>query len=422
MYAIEAQVRPARTERALAILILLLSLGAFQNLLVTGPIEKQNMGMPGMQILWSFLYLITFALYFRSCAKPVRNVFAVFPLIGVVTFAFASTAWSQDPGLTARRSIALALSLIFGVYFGSRFQAKEQFRLLAEAFTVCIVFSFFFELFGLNPSEGIPGWYGVFYQKNILGKAMVLSALVFMFWKRVEPEQRWRANAGLFASAVLVLLSRSMTSTVVFALLLLLLPYLRWTLPKSLGWTLAGVALLLLGGTLSVLWAATHLEAITTAIGRSPMLTGRVPLWILSVVMALRRPWFGYGFNAFWLPDDSYVQKIWHLLRWEPPHAHNGFIELWLELGIVGTGLFLLVFAHYSAKATKLLRRSSEPDSAWPLIFLVFLFFTNFTETVFLAANNIYFILYSSIAITLWARAREARSANGLAMGIKSYA
>jgi exopolysaccharide production protein ExoQ len=124
--------------------------------------------------------------------------------------------------------------------------------------------------------------------------------------------------------------------------------------------------------------------------------------------MALRRPWLGYGFNAFWLPDESYVQKIWHLLRWEPPHAHNGFIELWLELGLLGTGLFLLVFAHYSAKATKFSRRNSEPDSAWPLIFFVFLFFTNFTETLFLPVNSIYFILYVSIAARL--QGKESRA------------
>jgi exopolysaccharide production protein ExoQ len=416
------QNQPGTAEKGIVILMLLLSLGAFQNLLVTGPIEKQNMGMPGMQVVWSMFYLITLAMYFHSCAQPVRNIFTVLPLVTVLSFVFASISWSQDPGLTARRSIALALSLVFGVYFGSRFPAREQFRLLACAFAICIVFSFFFELLGLNPSEGIPGWYGVFFQKNILGKAMVLSALVFMFWKRVEPAQRWRANAGLIASALLVMLSRSMTAVVVFALLLVLIPYLRWTLPKALGWTVTGIALLLIAGTLSVLWAATHLEAITTVIGRSPMLTGRVPLWILSSVMALRRPWLGYGFNAFWLPDDAYVQKIWHLLRWEPPHAHNGFIELWLELGFVGTGLFLLVYANYSIKATKLLRQSSEADSAWPLIFLVFLFFTNFTETVFLSANSIYFILYTSIAITLCARASKKSNRSDFSEPIRSYA
>src|SRR5712692_1869942 len=103
------------------------------NLTVTGPIETQNTGMLGMPILWSFLYLVTVVLYFRNCHRPLRNLFIVSPLMVVVGFAFASAFWSQDPPLTIRRSIALALTLVFGVYLASRFSPKQQFRLLAWA-------------------------------------------------------------------------------------------------------------------------------------------------------------------------------------------------------------------------------------------------------------------------------------------------
>src|ERR1700704_2053838 len=173
IHGLQTATAPGNAEKAFVILVLLLSLGAFMNLTVTGPIETQNMGMLGMQILWSFLYVITLVLYFRHCHKPVRTLFVVTPLIAVLAFAFASFFWSQAPGLTLRRSIALALSLVFGVYLASRFSQREQFRLLAWAFSVCIVFSFLFEVLGLNPSQGYPGWYGVFDIKNELGQAMV---------------------------------------------------------------------------------------------------------------------------------------------------------------------------------------------------------------------------------------------------------
>ncbi|HEV2730515.1 MAG TPA: hypothetical protein VGV15_10840, partial [Terriglobales bacterium] len=184
----QIQSKPGTGEKAFVVVVLLLSLGAFQNLLVKGPLDTQNSGMPGMQVVWAIAYLSMLVLYSRSCDQPFRRIFELSPLLIVLAFVFASVLWSQDRGLTTRRSVALVLTLVFGVYFASRFKLKEQFRLLALALAVCIVFSFVFELLGLNPSEGIPGWYGVFYQKNILGKAMVLSSLVFMFWKRVEPE------------------------------------------------------------------------------------------------------------------------------------------------------------------------------------------------------------------------------------------
>src|SRR6478672_10389917 len=142
---LESPTGPGNAEKAFAFMVLLLSLGAFLNLTVTGPGWTQNTGMLGMQILWSLLYVITLVLFFRHCDKPVRTLFIVSPLIAVLGFAFASVFWSQAPGLTLRRATALGLSLIFGVYLASRFSQKEQFRLLAWAFGVCIVFSFFFE-------------------------------------------------------------------------------------------------------------------------------------------------------------------------------------------------------------------------------------------------------------------------------------
>ena len=146
---------PGNTEKAFVVLVLLLSLGAFLNLTINGPIETQNMGMLGMQILWSFLYVVTAVLYFRHCDIPVRTLFVVSPLITVIGFAFASVLWSQAPGLTLRRSIALALSLLFGVYLASRFSQKEQFRLLAWALGVCIVFSFLFRVTWIESEPGV---------------------------------------------------------------------------------------------------------------------------------------------------------------------------------------------------------------------------------------------------------------------------
>jgi exopolysaccharide production protein ExoQ len=413
---------PGKAEKAFVVLVLLLSLGAFMNLTITGPIETQNVGMLGMQILWSFLYVLTLVLYLHNCGTPLRTLFIVSPLIAVVAFAFASVFWSQDPALTLRRSIALGLSLVFGVYFASRFSRKEQLRLLAWACGVCIVFSFLFELLGLNPSEGTPGWYGVFDIKNELGQAMVLSVLVFLFWKKVEPEHRALATAGFVASVTLLALSLAMTAVVVFAVLMVLLPYLQWTLRKSMRRMVGGITFLLAAGTVSALYMGTHLEEVTGVLGKDPTLTGRVPLWIISAVMALQRPWLGYGFNAFWLPDQTYTSRIWHLLTWMPPQAHNGVLELWLELGVVGTGLYFLVFAYYVARALSFSRHNSEPAAAWPMAFLILIFLANLTTAFFLQGNNIYFILYVALATSMYTKGSKTRVANRLAIPRQNHA
>jgi O-antigen ligase len=397
---------PGNAEKALVVLILLLSLGAFQNLLVRGHIDTQNMGMLGMQILWSLLYVIVLAIYIKACRQPIQKIFTIFPVLAVIALAFSSVIWSQDWELTMRRSVALAFTLVFGVYFASRFNTQEQFRLLATTFAVCIVFSFFFELLNLNPSEDIAGWYGVFYLKTQLGANMALASIIYLFWKKLEPEKGKLATVGLVSSLVLVVLSCDVTSFITVVTLLGSLPFLRWALRRSVLGAFAAVTCALAFGALSILYIGSHLQQVTSLVGKDPMLTGRVPLWILATAMAVRRPWFGYGFDAFWLPGTIYVHRMWQILRWMPPHAHNGLLEIWLELGLVGVVLFLAGFAYYLFCAMRLLRVKPGPVAGWPLIFLIFLFLSNLTETHFLSANSLYFVLYVSVAGTLVWRKR----------------
>jgi exopolysaccharide production protein ExoQ len=404
---------PSNSEKAFIVTVLVGSLGAFQNLLVTGRIQTQNMGMLGMQILWSLVYLVVLAMFARSCTNPFARLCSLSPIIAVVLLAFISALWSQDPQLTMRRSIALMLTLVLGTYLYSRFTEQEYFRLLAWTFGICIVFSFFFEWTGANPSQGGgAGWYGVFYLKTQLGANMTLSTLVFLFWRKVEPQRKHLASTGLLASLALVFLSRDVTSILAAASLLCLTPCLPWIFRKNIGWAMLALGIFLCFGTALSYYAASNLQRITGLMGKDPMLTGRVPLWILATAMALQKPWFGYGFEAFWLPRTMYVRRIWQILAWMPPHAHNGALELWLELGLVGVGLFFLGFGYYLLRSIKFIRLHSGPAAAWPLVFLLLLFITNLTETHFLVPNNLFFILYVGIAASLvqHSRTRPATS------------
>lgn len=399
-------------EKLFVVLVLLLSTGAFMNTGLAG-----SNGEPDVEVraLWYVAYLIMAALFFRKCTRRGRRLFAIAPLVGVSVFALASTLWSQDPALTFRHSLVLLLTLFFGVYFASRFNLREQLRLLAWTCGTCVVFSFVFGVFGLgtavDAAQGVPGWYGIFVQKNSLGRVMVLSALVFLFWRRTEPEKQALARAGFLASLALIVLSLSMTSVVIFALVMGLMPCLRWALRKGVGWMVAGVTSLLASGIVVALYVITHLQQVAGLLGKDPTLSGRVQIWILSFVMALRRPWLGYGYEAFWLPDAWYVRRLWRVLGWDVPSAHNGFIELWLELGAIGTCLFLLAFAQYGVQALRLLRDDSGPAMGWPLAFLLFLFLMNLTEPTFLGSHSIFFVLFVAVAALMRGQSRGAQVA-----------
>lgn len=419
---------PGNAERAFVVLVLLLSAGAFMSLTVTpGQIQNEAAGMSAMQLLWSLIYVITVYLFFSRCEQPLRLLLSGWPLFALCALAMTSIHWSQAPELTFRRSVALVLTVLFGIYFGSRFSLKEQFHLLAWTCGISVVGSFVFGVFGLGAAvdqgNNLPGWYGIFVQKNDLGRVMLLSALVFFFWRKVQPEKKGLASAGLLASLTLIGLSRSMTAIVALVLLLIVLLYLRWAARKGPRWTVAGIALLITVGMISLIYVATHLEETTALLGKSASLTGRVQIWVLSTVMALRRPWLGYGYNAFWLEDQRATVRIWHAMNWTVPNAHNGLLEIWLELGLAGVGLFLLVFAYYALRSVSFLRAFQETDvAAWPIMFLVFDFVTNLTEAGFLSRNTIFLILFVAAAMMTKRKRGDVRTPGLLGVATQSPA
>jgi hypothetical protein len=56
----------------------------------------------------------------------------------------------------------------------------------------------------------------------------------------------------------------------------------------------------------------------------------------------MNHPMLGAGYRSFWTPEGaSYVYaRIWAVIG----NGHNGYLDVWLELGFIGLGLFLVMF------------------------------------------------------------------------------
>lgn len=393
---------PSGAERSFVVIALLLSTGAFQNLwLDTHSAVTQDASPVGTSIT-GLIYLIALFLLIRHCKGFIQLFLREWPLVAMAGFAIASAFWSEVPEISFRHGIGLLLTFLFGAYFALRYSPRDQVRLLAWVLGICLIFSFIFGVLGVGTSLdtdiGVVGWYGVFTQKNSLGNMMVLSVLVFLHWKRIEPEHSGLASIGLMGSLVLVTLSQSMTSIIAVVLLLVLMPYLRWTARKGVRWVAAGFTFLAAAGAFSLAYVATHLPEVTALLGKSVTLTGRLQLWVFSFVMAVQRPWLGYGYDAFWMNDAGAI-RIQHAAGWSAPHSHNGFLEIWLGLGLCGLGVFLFGFARYVWRSLKFLPRRPLPEATWPLLFLTVTFVTNITQVTLLYRNSINMVLYASISL-----------------------
>jgi O-antigen ligase len=110
------------------------------------------------------------------------------------------------------------------------------------------------------------------------------------------------------------------------------------------------------------------------------------------------RPWLGHGYNAFWLGDEGPSGIVRQIAGWDVPGAHNGFLEIWLDLGFLGLALFFLGFAWHAWKAAQCFLREGNWEAAWPILFLVFLFSVNLAQSALLSPNYVFWILYVTIS------------------------
>jgi exopolysaccharide production protein ExoQ len=73
-------------------------------------------------------------------------------------------------------------------------------------------------------------------------------------------------------------------------------------------------------------------------------MTGRTQIWSLCMVAIARHPILGYGFKAFWNGFQGPGAFISYALDNLISHAQSGFLDTWLETGIIGLLLTLYLF------------------------------------------------------------------------------
>jgi O-antigen ligase len=91
--------------------------------------------------------------------------------------------------------------------------------------------------------------------------------------------------------------------------------------------------------------------------GRDVTLSGRTHLWELMLAEAMKHPWFGLGYGGFWLGVEGASGQVAYLVKWGyPGQAHNGYLDLFNELGVVGCAFVLAFLVEHTRNLARLVR------------------------------------------------------------------
>lgn len=331
------------------------------------------------------------------------------PILLFFSYCVVSTLWSDYPDVAFKRWMkALGDLVMVLIVLTDHDRSAAIKRLLARVgfllVPLSVLFIEYYPHLGqvYSPEEGISVYTGVTMNKNTLGRLCLVIGLasawrlVSLFRDNFHRIRHWVAHGAVLAMVLWLLwMANSATSTASFLLGLAVIVFV--SLP---GKRRRARVLLLIGGMASIALLVFVLPDVyafvVQALGRSTTLTGRTKLWDALLSMHTN-PWIGTGFTSFWL--GGRLEKIWSLYGWQPNEAHNGYLEIYLNLGWIGLTMLALFLAAGYRNVVATLRRDPEAGSLRLGFFVVALAY-NFTESAFRMMIPVWiFLLWAVIAV-----------------------
>jgi len=377
--------------------VVIMLIGAFVGP-VFAPTQEET---PVLRLVWLPVFAIIAGLCLRRLDRIVRAWPAILLLGLTVLLAFASKWWSIDPATTQRRVIALAMAGAFALYLCSVYRGVALPRLLACAGLVMavgsLVFVLSFPAIGIHREVNDGLWRGMWYEKNQMGQVMVCVAVAAAAWLATG-DRAWRVPAVTLALATfLMVMTQSKTSL------------LCWLI--GIGLVGAVWAARQGGAVLGVLavWGATFaaiavgvgflLEGptILIALGKDPSLTGRTDIWAALMDMVGQRPWTGYGYAAFWGRESVPADMIRMETGWPVPSAHNGWIDLLVQVGWPGAVLVGIIFLIGLAGTVARLRSAGLAEGGFGLAYLAIVLTLSLSESVLMHHQDLAWVMVLAI-------------------------
>ena len=376
-----------------AVAVLVLSTGAFFALADPLPGGQSR---PVVLGLWVVAYVVAVVGLLDDAYRSRRRVSLPLALLLFLAVAFASAFWSEAPVLTLRRAIGLLGTVLVGALLAQRLKALDLLDAVRRAMLVLAVCSLVLRLTndpaGLDPDHGTLR--GVVATKNSLGFFMALGLLSCVVIALMDRGRVRRCAVSAAVLAVTLLLTDS-KSGLIIALAVVLYGGCVLLQRTTAGSLLIAAVVCILAAAATLLLPYATLETGAALIGEDTTLTGRDLVWAESVEAARARPWFGHGYGAFWASSDA-AQGIKSRLFWDVPHAHNGVLEVLLDLGLVGVLLACGVVVGLVVRGVSELRAGRFEQAAVRLPIGGLIVFANLVESNLLQQNTLLTVLFAS--------------------------
>jgi exopolysaccharide production protein ExoQ len=333
--------------------------------------------------------------------------------IALAGLLMISCLWSQFPSVTIRWAPVAVINIIFAFYIYQRFSPDQQMRLFLTLGWISLITSLtlavFLPQYGVDPTMFTVSWRGMYSQKNLFSMATLffLPAAFCLPIKGVVSAILRIAYVGL--SIFAVVMTQSATGKITLACLLAY--FLARRLLSQFRAQEKTIAFVVMATMLAALVLAgfSSTQQIAVLLGKDPTLTGRTEIWQTIMPAVLKHPILGYGYVGFWRGYEGESANLSLANGWSVTSAHNGILEIWLDLGIVGVGLVVFALLRAFKDAFVCFRGGNSRYLSWCTCMILLTIVISADEAEFLVASTIMRMLFIIACLGLAEGARRIR-------------
>jgi O-antigen ligase len=310
-------------------------------------------------------------------------------------YCIISVAWSDFPGIAIKRFVKGFGTVIMVLIVMTEPDAVESLKALVRRcayvlLPLSVVFIKYYRQLGVGFDQWTGGtiYIGVTDNKNTLGRLSLVCAF-FFFWtittlwqkrKKVLDKKDWCVNI-VFLLMSLWLLQMADSATSIGVLFIGVLVFIGLGMPIiKRNPSNAGILIVILVVFLvSLQQVFGVLEYLVASMGRNMTFTDRAYLWEDLLSMGTN-PIVGTGYESFWLGHR--LDFLWEKYRWRPTESHNGYLEIYLELGLIGLSLLIGIVIAIGRNIQRTLIYDFDLGR-FRMAFLIIVLLYNITEAAF---------------------------------------